>query len=193
MPTSHAEYAKPTRSEIVESAPVASEVIDMPIVEAVAVLRPAEQRLLIAISDPRNLGKPVKQIIRIADVAEDTYYKLMQRPDFDLRRREALREALGDLTKALAALKASAEDGSSENKNGPADRRLLFQLAGFADRKQIEVTGSVETHLNVSDSQMLSMYLALGIAIDRWVPAIRQAYEDGRLVAKAMGDANDDA
>jgi hypothetical protein len=182
----------PTESDTLRAR--AREEISMAsIAEAACASRPAEARLLVAIADPANLGMPVRKICDIAGIHHDTYYRLMPQPDFDLRRREAMREALGDLAPALAALKKSAEDASAENKNGPADRRLLFQLAGFADRKEVKIEGSVETHLQVSDAQLLSIYLRLGIAIDKWVPAIRQAYEDGRLVAKALGEGNDDA
>lgn len=105
----------------------------------------AETRLLETLINPENVGKNVEQMCSVSNVAKNTYYKAMKKPDFV----KLVNDTTLDLIKGKVGDILNASYLYALTEKGFQDRKILLQMAGLlVEKTETTINGS----LDISDS-----------------------------------------
>jgi hypothetical protein len=99
----------------------------------------AEQKLIEVLCDPKNYGKSVTEICKVADISRDVYYTAIKKPGFvdyyNSIMLQIMKGKVGDVLKAVAKY-------AIEEPRCHQDRKMLLEMAGIYTEKKIqEITG----------------------------------------------------
>ena len=101
----------------------------------------AENRLLEALVNPDNVGKNVEEMCSVAEVAKNTYYKAMKKPDFV----KLVNETTLDLIKGKVSDVLNASYTFALTEKGFQDRKILLQMAGLlVEKTETTINGSLD-------------------------------------------------
>lgn len=108
----------------------------------------AENRLLEALVNPDNVGKNVEEMCSVAEVAKNTYYKAMKKPDFV----KLVNETTLDLIKSKVSDVLNASYTFALTDKGFQDRKILLQMAGLlVEKTETTVNGNLNVNNPFSD------------------------------------------
>lgn len=108
----------------------------------------AENRLLEALVNPDNMGKNVEEMCSVAEVAKNTYYKAMKKPDFV----KLVNETTLELIKGKVSDVLNASYTFALTEKGFQDRKILLQMAGLlVEKTETTVNGNLNVNNPFSD------------------------------------------
>ena len=108
----------------------------------------AENRLLEALVNPDNVGKNVEEMCSVAEVAKNTYYKAMKKPDFV----KLLNDTTLELIKGKVSDVLNASYTFALTEKGFQDRKILLQMAGLlVEKTETTVNGNLNVNNPFSD------------------------------------------
>ena len=100
---------------------------------------PAEERLLLVLANPENIGKTVTDLCNLAEISRKHYYEMFKKPDFvacqEKFAKDLIKQAVNPI---ITACIKEAKNGSFQHA------KLLMEMGQMYTPKQIqENTGSI--------------------------------------------------
>lgn len=142
----------------------------------------AAHRLLIVLADPDAWGKTNLQRMELASVSKAHFYRLMKDADFLRRARDAMLLGLrGGISGPLEALYKTA---SKVGREGHQDRKLLLEMTGMYSPAKRNEQAATDQGDDLPDDELVWLWLASNMPMERWTPAVRERYQRGQIVPR---------
>lgn len=146
----------------------------------------SELALLAVLSDPQTFTAKADENIAKAGISRRHYFRLKADPEFQRKLRIAQLDAIkSGIAPSLSALMTTA---GTVGREGNADRKLLFEMAGYYvpfNKFQVEETSNRPTVAgDLPDDELVFMYLACSVPREQWIPGVLQRYELGQIMPR---------
>lgn len=148
-------------------------------------LTKAQARLLTVFADPQHLKCLNDELAALADISRAQFYRLMSDPLMRRRRYELIQEQLSGIMGGV--VHAAWQSALIPGKEGAADRKLLMETSGVyvpASKQIHELKGPLRMEGDMPDEELVYLYLACKMPPERWLPGVRQRYDQGLITPK---------
>lgn len=114
----------------------------------------AEKKLLEVLINPENAGCTVAELCRLADISKARYYRIVRKKEYMELVNQMTKDLIGDrIYDVLNSTYVYSLDSKGHN-----DRKLLLQMYGlFAEKTEVNLSGSVETNIKSLSEEELAL------------------------------------
>lgn len=151
-----------------------------------------ELALLAVMADPGHFKSKPDELIKKSGISRAHFFRLKRDPEFQRKLRVAQLDSIkSGIAPALEAMIATA---SIAGREGNADRKLMFEMAGYYvpyNKFQVEETSVLPGMVgDMPDDELVYMYLATKTPRDQWIPGVLQRYDLGQIVPRQPHQPN---